>query len=178
MAKTFMPSNGNKKDIGYKPEREIIMSKEIIIHGKAIAEANGTHLNKNSKAVFCLETGEIFASNLDAALAKGVTRSTMSAHCTGKTRHCNGQHFFHVSKATENLNLVAMHLRNLATENAKLKVKADLYDAWQAELEAERRAEEEEKQRRLLKQKQLEEMTSKFIAMEAEIKALREELCA
>lgn len=154
------------------------MSKEIIIHGKASAEAEGTHRTKGSKAVFCLETGEIFASGLDAASAKGVCPDMISRACTGKVRSCKGQHFFFVSKATENLNIVAAHLRNLAMENAKLKVKADLYDAWQAELEAERRAEEEAKQRRLLKQKMLEEMTAKVMAMEAEIKVLKEELCA
>ena len=175
------------------------MSKEIIIHERAAADANGIHRNKNSKPVFCLETGEIFASSMDAALAKGVDKGTMSAHCTGKTRSCNGQHFFYVSKATENLNLVAMHLRKLATEMAKLKTKADLYDAWQAELAAERKAEEERKQRLLFQKNLLDEITNRraereaklaelaeadkadvelFIRAEAEIKALQEALSA
>lgn len=175
------------------------MSKEIIIHGRATAEAEGTHRTKGCKAVFCLETGEIFASGLDAANAKGVCPDMISRACTGKVRSCKGQHFFFVSKATENLNLVAMHLRSLATEMAELKTKAALYDAWQAELEAERKAEEERKQRLLFQKNLLDEITNRraereaklaelaeadkadvelFLRAEAEIKALQEALSA
>lgn len=150
--------------------------KNLIIHEKATVEVEGIHNQKNHKPVFCLETGEIFVSVTDAAKAKGVCMDMMSKTCLGKTRSCKGQHFFYVSKATENLNLIAMHMRNLATENARLRVKADLYDEWYAEQEAKRRAEEEEKQRKLMKQKMLEEMTNQFVKLESEIKALREEL--
>ena len=168
------------------------MAKEIIIHGKAIAEAEGVHRTNGNKPVFCLETGEIFASSYDAADAKGVSRPAMSRVCSGKQRSCKGQHFFYISKATENLNLVAAHLRSLAMENAKLKVKADLYDAWQAELAAERKAEEERKQRLLYNQALMDEIMGRraereaqekadaelFFKAEAEIKALQAELSA
>lgn len=88
---------------------------------------NGTHTHKNCKPVYCIDTGEIFASALDAANANGVRQSPMSNALTGKTKTCNGKRFCYVSKMIE-------HLEEITEANRIRAAKVAAYDA-----EAERR---------------------------------------
>ena len=150
------------------------MTNEIIIHGKATAQAEGQRRNTNSKPVFFLETGEFFTSATDAAKAKGVSECTISACCLGRIRSVKGQHCFYVSKATENLNLVAMYLRSLAMENAQLKAKADRYDEIIAKEEAERKAKEETELKIIYHQKLQDEITNRRAEREAKLAELAE----
>ena len=43
--------------------------------------------------VICLETGEKWASQVEAAVAKGISETNLSQHLNGKYPHANGFHF-------------------------------------------------------------------------------------
>ena len=82
----------------------------------------GYHKSKNCKPVYCIDTGEIFASATDAAEANGVYASTMSATLTGVTKKCNGKRFCYVSKMME-------HLEEITEANRIRAAKVAAYDA-------------------------------------------------
>ena len=89
---------------------------------------NGHHSHKNCKAVYCIDTGEIYASALDAANANGVTQSPMSSTLTGRTKSCNGKRFCYVSKMME-------HLEEITEAN---RIRAEKVAAYDAEVERRR----------------------------------------
>jgi predicted nucleic acid-binding Zn-ribbon protein len=72
--------------------------------------------------VYCIDTGEIFASAIDAANANGVCPSPMSTHLVGKTKTCNGKRFCYVSKMME-------HLEEITEANRIRAAKVAAYDA-------------------------------------------------
>lgn len=82
----------------------------------------GHHNHKNCKPVYCIDTGEVFASALDAANANGVCQSPMSTCLTGKTKTCNGKRFCYVSKMME-------HLEEITEANRIRAAKVAAYDA-------------------------------------------------
>ena len=53
--------------------------------------AVGRHTNGNSKPVFCISTGIIYASVTDAAVNAGVSGAVMSCAVTNKIRPCKGK---------------------------------------------------------------------------------------
>lgn len=82
----------------------------------------GHHNHKNCKPVYCIDTGEMYASALDAAKANGICPSPMSSHLTGKTKSCNGKRFCYVSKMME-------HLEEINEANRIRSAKVAAYDA-------------------------------------------------
>ena len=82
----------------------------------------GHHNHKNCKPVYCITTGEMYASAIDAANANGVCVSPMSAALTGKTKTCNGKRFCYVSKMME-------HLEEINEANRIRIAKVAAYDA-------------------------------------------------
>ena len=82
----------------------------------------GHHTHKNCKPVYCIDTGEIYASALDAAAANGVTHPTMSNALTGKYKTCNGKRFCYLSKMME-------HLEEINEANRIRAEKVAAYDA-------------------------------------------------
>ena len=95
----------------------------------------GHHNHKNCKPVYCIDTGEVFASAIDAANANGVCQSPMSTCLTGKTKTCNGKRFCYVSKMME-------HLEEITEANRIRCEKVAAYDAIVAEQTAKRQAQE------------------------------------
>ena len=83
---------------------------------------NGHHSHKNCKPVYCITTGEIYASTIDAANAEGVTQSTMSGALVGRLKTCNGKRFCFVSKMME-------HLEEINNANRSRVAKVAAYDA-------------------------------------------------
>lgn len=106
----------------------------------------GNRTHHCCKPVICIETGEVYNSATDAAEAIGVTVWAMSTHCTGKTRSCKGKHFTYVSRTSENIDALTARIRALSTEQSELERKAALWDAYEAEQNAKRKAEEEHQQ--------------------------------
>ena len=95
----------------------------------------GQHSHKNCKPVYCIDTGEVFASALDAANANGVCQSPMSTCLTGKTKTCNGKRFCYVSKMME-------HLEEITEANRIRCEKVAAYDAIIAKQNAKKQAQE------------------------------------
>lgn len=148
------------------------MTNEIIINEKATANAEGIKRNKNSKPVMCIETGEIFTSATDAAIAFGVTIHAISVNCLGKSKHCQGKHFIYLSKMPEHIDDVSIYIQTIVH-------KAKLYDEMMAEKEKKSRLQAE-----LAKAKEaydklvdkLEAEAMKIINTEKELEAL-DSLC-
>lgn len=53
-----------------------------------------------SRPLICLETGEIFRTATDCAIAMGLNRTTLHNHVAGKSgySHCGGYHFVDILK--------------------------------------------------------------------------------
>ena len=113
--------------------------KKISIHNEATINGKGNHTKKNSKAVICIDTGEVFTSCADAAEHAGVHFSAMSLACLGKVRTCKGKHYCYLSNATENLNAIVTRLRETAT----VEEDARKWREYQEAQEAVRKAEEQ-----------------------------------
>ena len=94
----------------------------INIQNASNVNVNGHHNHKNCKAVYCIDTGEMYASAIDAAKAEGVARASMSYALTGRSKTCNGKRFCFVSKVME-------HLEEIAEMNRIRAEKVAAYDA-------------------------------------------------
>ena len=112
--------------------------KKINIHSEATINGNGVHTNRHTKAVVCIDTGEVFTSAIDAAERIGVHHSSISAACLGKIKTCKGMHFCYLSSALENLDAVVSRLR----EASSMEEDARKWRMQEAEKEAARIAEE------------------------------------
>lgn len=152
------------------------------LHNETTIKANGTHVNGNSKAVLCIDTGEVFASMTDAAEHLGVTKSNVSLALNGKIRTCKGKHLCYLSKADEHLESITSRIREMQA----LEEKAAAYDAFMARQEEAARAERErqekiakaneklERRREIVRrlQTQLAEATERVMEVERELEAL------
>ena len=83
----------------------------ITVQSESKVKATGEHFNGNAKPVFCITTGEVFASVTDAAKAVGSSQNNLSAHLAGITSHCKGKRFCFISKVTEHLDEIASEFR-------------------------------------------------------------------
>lgn len=117
----------------------------------------GHRNHKNCKPVYCIDTGEIYASTIDAADANSVSHPSMSNALTGKTRTCNGKRFCFVSKMME-------HLEEITEANRIRANKVAAYDADMA-----RRAEISKRRAKL---EELEASKRKLMQEVAEVTAL------
>lgn len=164
------------------------------LHNETTIKANGVHVNGNSKAVLCIDTGEVFASQADAAEHLGVHPVNVSNVLLGKQRTCKGMHLCYLSKADEHLESITSRIREMQA----LEEKAAAWDAFVARQEEERREAaraERERQEKIAKaneklerrreivrrlQVQLSEATERVMEVERELEALngREENAA
>lgn len=146
----------------------------INIHEKSTIKATGKCYGGNCKPVFCITTGEVFASLTDAAESIGATPSSMSWAVTGRMKTCKGKRFCLISNVTEYLDEIAETIRIREEKIAK-------YDAIIAE-EERIKAEQERKARMA---KELEDLKAqreikmrKLTETDEAIKALEEALNA
>lgn len=142
----------------------------ITVQNTSSVKATGEHFNGNAKPVFCITTGEVFASVTDAAKAVGSSQNNLSAHLAGITSHCKGKRFCFISKVTEHLDEIAIEFR---IRNAKVAA----YDKILAEQEAVKKANEEFAKHKANVEKlrkQLEKETASMQAAEAQLNALTE----
>lgn len=152
------------------------------LHNETTIKANGVHVNGNSKAVLCIDTGEVFASMTDAAEHLGVTQANVSYTLNGRQRTCKGKHLCYLSKADEHLEAITNRIR----EMQELEKKAAAYDAFMARQEEAARAERErqekiakaneklERRREIVRrlQVQLSEATERVMEVERELESL------
>ena len=114
----------------------------VNVQRASTVKAVGTHNGKNCKAVFCITTGEVYASVLDAAEANGLTSATMSYLINNNSfsRKANKKFCF--------IAHIAEHLEEIAANNRARQQKVAKYDAIEAHKEAIRKASEEYEKRK------------------------------
>ena len=107
--------------------------------------------NKNAKSVYCITTGNVYASTIDAGIGEDCAQSGVSAACRGKTKTCNGKHFCFVKD---------MPIRVLDISN----VTHDIYnDAVKyRKQEAERKAKEAQEMALMKKREKIEAMRNQI----------------
>ena len=97
--------------------------------------------NGNCKKVRCITNGNLYCSVSEAAKANGVSVPSMSYAITHKTKSKGNEYRFE-HDMYRFIPKIAERLSEVTEENATLKAKAEAWDAYQAELEAQRKAEE------------------------------------
>jgi transcriptional regulator with XRE-family HTH domain len=112
--------------------------KKINIQHEANIKAEGEHNNGNCDSCIILETGEVFTSQVDLAKRLGVTSCAVSNVICGRQRTCKGYHIVSVSRLAEGVDMVLSRLR----ETSAMEDKAKKWEAYEAEQEAIRKAEE------------------------------------
>jgi hypothetical protein len=119
-------------------ENNIMKKTTINMQNEANIKAEGKYTSGHCKPIICLETGEVFTSVQDAADKIGAHASNLSSHLTGKKRTFNGKHYCYLSRVNESLDAIVTRLR----ETAAVEEDAKKWQAYQAEQEAIRQAEE------------------------------------
>lgn len=82
------------------------------IQNASIINVEGHRTHKNCKAVYCITTGEVYASVTDAAEAIGVTLTAMSWALSGRSKSCKGKRFCYINQIVEHLDEIATNSRS------------------------------------------------------------------
>lgn len=83
-------SDDTKRKMSEKAKGRAIPEERRIAHSKIMAGKMVGKLNHKSRAVRCINTGEVFETQRSAAIAKGVNQSKISLCCQGKRSHTHG----------------------------------------------------------------------------------------
>jgi hypothetical protein len=143
---------------------------KITLHNEAVVSAHGRKRNTNAKPVFCIDTGEVYASSLDAAEQIGVSPSTLSWALTGRQKTCKGKRYCLVSKIPEYLEEITIAMQ---TRDMKVRAYDEMIYHQQAIDEAIAKLEKDKATREKLK-RQLEAIEQDIIATEKELEELKE----
>ena len=109
---------------------------KIKIQKTSEINVRGIRSNGNCKPVFCITTGEVYASSIDAAEANGMHQSNISALILSGGTSRSGKKFCYIANITE-------HLEEIAENNRVRTAKVTAYDEAFAKKEAERKAKED-----------------------------------
>lgn len=101
------------------------MKKTVKIQGESKITATGRHTNGNAKPVFCIDTGEVFASVTDAAESAGAKPTTMTWCCTGRQQTCKGKRYCFVSEVSEHISEMAELIRKAKLEKLRAQLEAE-----------------------------------------------------
>ena len=85
---------------------------QLIINKEAKVNAQGKVNHKNAQPVFCMNTGIIYASVIDAAECTSSDAGDISRCCNGKVRHVKGSKYIFVKD-------IPSHLDELSNTIAK-----------------------------------------------------------
>ena len=107
----------------------------INIQKAGTVNVTGHHIRGNSKPVFCITDGSVYASVTDVAENFGVHMTAVSQVLNGKVRTCKGKRYCFISEVMAHLNEIA---ENFQIRNAKIEA----YDAMIAEQNAKKEAQE------------------------------------
>ncbi len=145
----------------------------IKLQNDTIIKAEGIRTNGNCKAVFCITTGEVYSSALDASEANNLHPSAVSRLIANNGKCRNGKRFCYVSQIVE-------HLDEIAECNRVRQQKVMSYDAEVAKKEKALKANEEYEKRKtkceMLKKKLEEEERLKTEAWETLVNLRKEGL--
>lgn len=103
---------------------------------------NENHINGNAKAVYCWELDKAYPRMTDAAIDLGCSLDAISNVIRGKQSTCKGMHFCLVRDIPKHINEITTVRNRYITKLRDKANKADLWDAYVAEQERIRKAEE------------------------------------
>ena len=84
---------------------------EIEVAKPSIVKGKGRRHSGNTNAVFCISTGEIYSSGVDAAEQNDMSQATMSYACRGKGRSAKGKQYCYTKDIVEHLDIIADSIR-------------------------------------------------------------------
>lgn len=91
---------------------------KITLTETATINAHGKKRTKAAKPVFCISTGEVYASATDAADANGVSVYAISTCCLGKVKTSCGKRWCYIKDIENYLEEIAS---NMQTRETKIK---------------------------------------------------------
>ena len=115
------------------------MKKTINIQNEANIKAEGKLSSRHCKPIICIDNGKVFTSITDAIEYADCHFTHMYRHLKGDVRSVKGKHFCYLSRVNESLDAIVTRLR----ETSSIEEDAKKWQAYQAEQEAIRKAEEE-----------------------------------
>ena len=95
--------------------------KSITITKQANAQAIGYRSNGNCKPVYCITTGEVYASATDAAEKLGVSLAVLAHAASGKLKTAKGKRFCYIQH-------IMQHLEEIASNTKAREEKVAAYD--------------------------------------------------
>lgn len=146
-------------------------TRTITLTEAATINANGRARTKGAKPVFCISTGEVYASATDAAEANGVSIYAISTCCLGKVKTSNKKRFCYIKDIENYLDEIAT---NMQTRENKVQAYDKMMYHQQAIDEAAAKLEKEKATREKLK-RQLEAIEHSIIETERELEELTKE---
>lgn len=96
---------------------------KITLTSETTINANGIQRTKNAKPVFCIDTGEVFASATDAAEAYGVSVYAISTCCLGKVRTSCSKRWCYIKDMEKHLEEISISVQE---RNFKAKAYEDI----------------------------------------------------
>jgi hypothetical protein len=109
--------NQKKQKISLNTGRKEDLIMTLVLSNKKEINAIGTQTNRNCKPVFCITTGEIFASVTEAAKANNVHISSVTGAMTGKSKTVNGKRFCLLSKCAEHMDEISEAMQTRYTKS-------------------------------------------------------------
>ena len=148
--------------------------KKVIISNHSEVTAKGKLNNRKCKPVICIDTGVVYTSVTDAAMAHGTTSAAISGSYTGKSKTAKGKRFCLVSNMAEHYEEIAECMRKMYPDYiaAEAKRREEALEEERQRQEAKRlEKERKEKEKALAELKKYE---AEIAAMKAKMKALEE----
>lgn len=105
-------------------------------------KANEGHINGNAKSVYCWELDKAYPRMTDAAIELECSIDAVSNVIRGKQSTCKGMHFCLVRDIPKYINEITEVRRRYIAKLTEKAKKADIWDAYVAEQEKIRKAEE------------------------------------
>lgn len=118
------------------------VSHPVVIHNKATIEAIGHRTHKNCKSVTVRELNRSFDSVTELAEHLGVRPNTISSVLGNKSKTVHGYHVYLTKEVNEHMEEQQAYNRNAISKLPELERKAALWDAYEAEQNAIRKANE------------------------------------
>lgn len=133
---------------------------------------NAQKIRKNCKPVYCTDNGKRWESATDCANELGLSLFTLYDNLNGRTKSCKKMHFSYEENVSETQTKLAGRVSELESKQSELERKAALWDAYEAEQAAIRKANEEREAAKAKLLKRIERRQRMYDRVKAEEKRL------
>lgn len=109
----------------------------------AMRDHLGHKIDKRYKRVWCTDNGKSWPNAVRCAEEIGVHVQNIRFVCNGRQKTCKGMHFSYEENVAETQQKMAKTISEMSSKQSELERKAALWDAYEAEQNSIRKAEEE-----------------------------------